>query len=643
MMKKTGTANRRGRVAAAALALLNLVAHATTYHVATDGNDAADGLSWATAKLTIQAAIDLTVSNDVVLVSNGVYATGGRVVYGSLSNRVAITNAITVQSVNGPAFTTIVGAYHPAGTNGDAAVRCVYVGTNAQLAGFTLSNGATRATGDQNRERSGGGAYCDTNAVLSNCLIVACSAFSTGGGVFQGRHYNNTLVGNMVRISGGGAANAQLVNCALRGNASAANGGAASSCQLDSCTILSNACVGFGGGLNGGLASNCLLEANLVLSPSNGFGGAAASAALFDCTVRGNQSLYYAGGLYQCIATNCVITENLATNKAAGGGTAGGAMGGQLGGCLIVGNRSATFGGGAHSATLSGCVLSSNRSERGGASVGGTLWNCLLVGNAAGLGGGDYFSTLVHCTVVDNSATNAGGGVYGSTVRNSIVVSNLALRSPNFTNGLLDHCCTWPAPTNGSNHILSDPLFADYSSGDFRLQSASPCIDAGQNTFATNLATDLVGQFRRAGTAVDLGAYEFHPYWAWAAAITNGLTNEWEDAVGDGVANLIKYAAGANPTQAASGVRCWIDRSATGQPALLFHRSPQATDVTFLPESGLEATGAVTWVALATNRFGSWGGATNVVETGADPLQVEVTAGMEQAGAQLMRLRVTRP
>ena len=133
------------------------------------------------------------------------------------------------------------------------------------------------------------------------------------------------------------------------------------------------------------------------------------------------------------------------------------------------------------------------------------------------------------------------------------------------------------------------------------------------------------------------------PYWAWAAAVTNGLTNEWEDAVGDGVANLIKYAAGANPTQAAPDVRCRIEQTSAGQPALLFQRSPLATDVTFLPESGQEATGAVTWVALATYRFAFWGGATNVVETGADPLQVEVAAGMEQAGAQLMRLRVTRP
>ena len=107
---------------------------------------------------------------DSVLVSNGVYATGVRVTPGyRASNRVVITKNIIVQSVNGPAVTSIAGAY--GGNNSfTSCVRCVLI-TNGVISGFTLTNGATPSSGLGYFDEDGGGVYAD-GATVSNCLIT---------------------------------------------------------------------------------------------------------------------------------------------------------------------------------------------------------------------------------------------------------------------------------------------------------------------------------------------------------------------------------------------------------------------------------------------------------------------------------------
>jgi hypothetical protein len=183
--------------------------------------------NWGKAAHTIQAAVDAAQAGDTVLVTNGVYATGGRAVSGTMTNRVAVDRAVVVRSVNGPGVTVIRGFQVPGTTNGDGAVRCAYLTNGAVLSGFMLTNGATRAFGNADKEQGGGGLWCESvNALVTNGTLTGSSAPFDGGGAYSGTLRNCVLTGNRA-LRGGGAASCALVNCTLTGNSAVFLGGGA--------------------------------------------------------------------------------------------------------------------------------------------------------------------------------------------------------------------------------------------------------------------------------------------------------------------------------------------------------------------------------------------------------------------------------
>ncbi len=283
-------------------ALSVLVSTATAATLYVDANcptPAAPYTNWATAAATIQDAVDAAAAKDDIVVTNGVYATGGR------SNaRVYAAKLLTIRSVNGPDFTTIQGYQVPGTTNGSTALRCAYLPSGV-LSGFTLTNGAT-ISGAGN----GGGVWGGT---VTNCVLVGNSAYNYGGGAYGANLYDCEIKGNTA-YSGGGIYQGYSSNCTLTGNA-AHTGGGAYDCRMDNCILTDNRAGiaagvgGAGGGANGGSLANCFLSGNWA-STGGGFNGGSSGWAV-NCTFTGN-SADYGGGAYNGDLESCIIWSNTA-------------------------------------------------------------------------------------------------------------------------------------------------------------------------------------------------------------------------------------------------------------------------------------------------------------------------------------------
>jgi hypothetical protein len=583
------------------------VAEGISYVRLDSSNPVAPYTSWATAATNIQDAVDAAPVGGTVLVTNGVYASGGRPANGYvLTNRVTVDQPLTVRSVNGPAVTIIQGYQVPTNIWGDSAVRCVYLKNGMMmLAGFTLTNGATRMTA----ERSGGGVYCDGDgsAILTNCILSGNSAAYSGGGAYYGTLNNCTFSGNSTSTNGagGGAWFATLNDCTLSNN-SASGGGGAYYCTLSDCTLSGNTAIGSngaGGGVSYGTLTNCTLSGN----SSSEYGGGANNATLNNCTLNNNSAsnsgVAYGGGSYYCTLNNCILSSNsayegggdynstlnnctLSNNLARyeGGGArfstlnncilignsavatyanGGGASAGTLNNCTLIGNSAVgvpSDGGGAFSAILNNCTLSNNSTTYdGGGAENCTLNNCILVDNSATLyGGGAYGCEMTNCTLVGNSITGpagAGGGASGGTLYNCIIYYNSA---PFEATATMSYCCTTPMPSGGIGNITNEPAFVNLAGGDFHLKSSSPCINSGNNAYASS-STDFDGNPRISGGTVDIGAYEFQNpgsviSYAWLQQYglpTDGSV-DYADLDGTSFNVYQDWIAGLNPTNALS-------------------------------------------------------------------------------------------
>ena len=247
-----------------------------------------------TAGHNIQTVVDACAAGDTVLVYPGTYNTGGAVTPGySLTNRVCITNAITLTSLSGPDNTHIVGAADPATTNGPAAVRCLYMSTNASVSGFDFSDGHTLASDVDWHNVAGGGVCLGGSGMISNCTIVSCTCYAWGGGLYA--------------VSTGAVWDTRVRSCVANG-LTAYGGGAylANSATMNNCLVYGNAATAWGGGVfvvAGGGVYNCTLSGNAAGTEAGGL-YANASASL-------NNDIIY----FNNAPTNANLSKGSATIK----------------------------------------------------------------------------------------------------------------------------------------------------------------------------------------------------------------------------------------------------------------------------------------------------------------------------------------
>ena len=505
--------------------------------------------SWAAAATVIQDAVDAAAAGDEIVVTNGAYPC------------VNVTKPVAVRSINGPEWTKVDGH----GTN-----RCVYLSSGATLSGLTLTNG----TG------VGGGVFCASQtAVVSNCLIVSNAVLPLGITPYETGY-------------GGGAYQGTLNNCALAGNSAICGAGAYGS-TLNQCALSNNF-------VQNGYAWDGFDSFHTY----GGYGAGAYGSALNGCTVTSNSAVG-GGGVAESSLNQCVLVGNLArgsNDDIRYNGLGGGCLNSKLNDCVVKANSAIDRGGGAFGSTLTNCSFTGNS-----ASSGGAAFLCAIVTGTFNANSSAFFDAgvVVYSTLIGATVAGNDSGVVGSTLYNSVTIFNGEEASQNYdASSILNFCCTSPLPTNGFGNITNAPLFVDLAGGNFRLQSNSPCVNAGNNAY-TPTGPDLDGNPRTVGGTVDIGAYEFQSpasiiSYAWLEQYGFPLDGsaDFMDSDGDGMNNWQEWRCGTDPTDSLSALRL-LPPTYTGSNVTIMWQS--VVGVNYFLERSTNPLASAAFAPLATN------------------------------------------
>ncbi|MBS3740749.1 MAG: T9SS type A sorting domain-containing protein [Candidatus Cloacimonetes bacterium] len=389
---------------------------------------------------------------------------------------------------------------------------CILDGDNAGFA-FALKNSESTVINGLTFKNfynptDGGTIYGENSSLhLENCVFDSCSAAGNGGAIY---------------IDGGenlGFKNNQFT--ALE----ASYGGALAVGGVDSTWVINNS---FGSNIaQKGAAIYLNNNTNIIIDSSD---------------FVSNESGSMGGALFSKNCVNLVINhsefnDNIAENGAAAYFNAdSAAFQVTVDNSIFENNSASQYGGGIYSLSQAGLIKNSvfhgNNSIRGGgvALEGSSDFeteNCLFIGNSVigntGFGGGFYVydsdCSIKNCTFSKNYAQNYGSGamVYSGTlnIHNSILwADSIAPEITKLNSDVEVSYSNVEDGYQGTGNINLNPLFEDPDQINYELTSASPCIDAGWNSYV-NSDTDLAGNERiwdgddDGEPIVDMGCYEY--------------------------------------------------------------------------------------------------------------------------------------
>ena len=149
----------------------------------------------------------------------------------------------------------------------------------------------------------------------------------------------------------------------------------------------------------------------------------------------------------------------------------------------------------------------------------------MIVKNVADWGGcGIYADTGAAPVIINNTiADNPGGGIraWGST---ATIVNCIIWGNGEDLGGPTPRNCCIPGIAEGNGNISAYPYFIDPLNGDYRIETYSPCIDAGDESVVEPGMRDIDGHPRAIYRSADIGADE-----------KTYISTDLEDNLGDGL------------------------------------------------------------------------------------------------------------